>query len=91
MTKSFSGIKRAEKIVAYLNDTPVDFYFDRFTLYNAPTDEAKEYGLVKNVTLQKFSTLKTEYEVMREALTLRYDGGDIPTCFSRADKVYNHA
>ncbi len=28
---------------------------------------------------------------MREALTLRYDGGDIPTFLSRADKVYNQA
>ncbi len=28
---------------------------------------------------------------MKEALTLRYDGGDIPTFFSRADNVYDQA
>ena len=41
--------------------------------------------------LKKFSTQKTESEIMREALTPRYDGGDNPTFLSRADKVYNQA
>ncbi len=40
---------------------------------------------------KKLSTQKTESEIMREALTLGYDGGDIPTFLSRADKVYNQA
>ncbi len=68
-----------------------DFYFDRFTLDNAPTEDAKDYGLVKKVMLEKFSTQRTKPEIMREALTLQYDGRDIPNFLSRADKVYNQA
>ena len=56
-----------------------------------PTEEAKYYVLVKKVMLQKFSTQNTESEIRREALTLQYIGGDIPTFLSRADKVYNKA
>ncbi len=41
--------------------------------------------------LEKFSIQKNESEIMREALTLRYDGRDIQTFLSRADKVYNQA
>ncbi len=91
VTKNLPDIEMAEKIVAYLNGSAFDFYFDRFTLDNANTEEAKENGLVKKVMLEKFSTQKTESEIMREALTLRYDGGDIPNFLSRADKVYNRS
>ncbi len=84
VTKNLPGSERAEKIVAYLSGAPFDFYFDRFIL-------DKEYDVVKKVMLDKLSTQKTESEIMREALTLRYDRGDIPTFFSRADKVYNQA
>ncbi len=83
--------ERAEKIVAYLSGAAFDFYFDRFTLNNAPTEEAKEYSVVKKVMLEKFSIQKNESEIMREALTLRYDGGDTTTFSSRADKVYYQA
>ncbi len=54
VTKGLS--ERAEKIVAYLGDAAFDFNFDCFTLDNAPTEEAKDYGLVKKVMLEKFST-----------------------------------
>ena len=77
--------------MAYLSDAAFDFYFNRLTLDSAPTEESKDYGLVKKVMLEKFSTQKTESEIMREALTIRYDGGDTPTFLSRADKVYNQA
>ncbi len=60
-----------------LSEAAFDFYFDRFTLDNAPTDEANDYAIVKKVMLQKFSTQKTESEVIREAFTLRYDREDI--------------
>ncbi len=87
MTKSLPDSERAEKIVAYLSDAAFEFYFDRFTLDNAPIQEAKDYGLVKEVMLEKFSAQETESEIMRDALNLRYDGGDIPTFLSRAEKV----
>ncbi len=87
--KSLPGSERAGKIVAYLSDAAFDFYFDRFTLDNAPTEEAKDYGLVKKVMLKKFWTQKTESEIMRKALTLQHGGGDIPTFLSRADKFSN--
>ena len=51
--------ERAEKTVAYLNGARFDFYFAPFTLYNDPTEEDKDYGVVKKVILEKFSTQKT--------------------------------
>ena len=86
-----SDSERAEKIVAYLIDAAFDFFFDRFTLDNAPNEEAKGYNLVKKVMLENFSIQKTESEIMREALNLQYDRGDIPSFLSRPDKVYNQA
>ena len=86
MTKSLPDSQRAEKIVAYLSDWTFDFYFDCFTLDKSPTEEANDYGLVKTVILVKFSAQKTESEVMREAFTFRYEGEDLPTSLSSADR-----
>ena len=61
VTKGLPDSERAEKIVAYLSEAAFDFYFDCFTLDNAPTEEAKDYGLVKKLMIEKFSTQKTEY------------------------------
>ncbi len=43
---------------------------------------------MKKVMLEKISTQKTELETIREALTLRYERGDIPS-LKKADKVQN--
>ncbi len=61
---------RAEKIVLYLLGPAFDLYFDRFTLGNARTEEAEDYGVVKKVILEKLSTQNTEPKIMREALIL---------------------
>ena len=82
--------EKAEKIVVYLAGTAFDFYLDRFTMDNGPTDEAKDYGKVKGVMLEKFSVRKTESEIMKEAISLEYDG-DIQTFVIRADKLYSQA
>lgn len=41
------------------------------------------------VMLDKFLTKKTEAEVMKEAVTLLYDGGDITSFIAKADKFYS--
>ncbi len=74
--------------MAYLSGAAFDFYFDRFTFGNAPTEGAKEYEVVK-VMLERFSIQKTDSEISRDPLSLRYDGGDISIFLSRAGKVYN--
>ena len=89
--KSLPDIEKAEKIVAYLTGAAFDIYFYRFTSDNAPTEEANDYEVVKKVILEKISIQKTDSEIIRDALSLRYDGGDIPTFLSRADKVYSQA
>ncbi len=91
VSKNVPDSERAEKIMAYLSGVAFDFYFDRFTLDNAPTDAAKDYGAMKKVVLEKFSIQRAESEIMRDALTIRYDGGDIPSFLSKADKVYIQA
>ncbi len=88
VTKSIAENETAEKIVAYLIGVAFGFYSDRLTLDNAPTEEATGCDLIKKVMLEKFSTQKTESETMIEALTNRYHAGDIPTCLTRADKIY---
>ena len=58
VTKSLPDNEMAEKIVAYLSGAAFDFYFDRLSLDNATAEEAKQYGLVMKVMLEKFSTQK---------------------------------
>ncbi len=41
VTKRSTDSERAEKIVAQLSEAAFDLYFDRFTLRNAPTEEAE--------------------------------------------------
>ena len=74
--------------MAYLAGTAFHFYFDRFTMNNGPTDEAKDYGKVKWVMSAKFSVRKTESEIMEEAISLEYNGGATQTFFTRTDKLY---
>ena len=47
VTKGLPDKETAEKIVAYLAGTAFGFYFDRFTMDNVPTDEAKDYKKLK--------------------------------------------
>ncbi len=47
VTKSLPESERAAKIAATLSGAAFDFYFDRFTLDNTPTEEAKYYCVVK--------------------------------------------
>ena len=85
MTKDLPDKEKAGKIVAYQAGTAFDFYFHRFTMYVGPTDEAKDYSKVKGVMLEKFSVRKTESEIMKEAISLEYGGGDIQNFLTRAD------
>ena len=91
VTKGLPAKEKAEKTVAYLAGTAFDFYFDCFTMDNGPMDEAKDYGKVKKVMLEKFSVRKTESEIMKQATSLEYDGGDIQTFLTRANKIYSQA
>ncbi len=90
-TKGIPDTAKAEKIVAYLGGEVFDFYFERFTIENGPILEAKNYQLVKKEMLKKFSTQKSEAEVMLDTISLTYDGGDIPTFLVKAEKAYNRA
>ena len=86
VTKGLTDEEKVEKIVAYLAVTAFDFYFDRFTMDNGPKDKAKDYCKVKGVMLENFSVRKTESELMKEAIALEYDKGDVQTFLTRADK-----
>ena len=58
---------------------------------NGPKDEAKDYSKAKGVMLEKFSVRKAESEIMKEAISLEFDGGDIQNFLTRADKLYSQA
>ena len=51
-------------------------------------DEAKDYGKGEVVILEKFSVWKSESEIMKEAISLECDGGEIHAFFTRDDKLY---
>ena len=68
-----------------------DFDFDLFTMNNCPTDEANDCDSIKGVMLEKFSVRKIESEIMEEAISLYYYGGNIQTFFTKAGKLYSQA
>ncbi len=59
--------------MAYQSGVDFDFLFDRFTQDNVPSEEPKGFIAAKKVMREKFSTQKTESDIIREALTHRYD------------------
>ena len=79
VTKGLPDKEKAEKIVAYLAGTAFDSYFYRFAMESGPINEAKDYGKVKGIILEKFSVRKTESEFMKEDVPLEYEGSDIQT------------
>ena len=62
--------EKAGSLVAYLDGEEFDYYFDNFTEDNASNEEGRSLQKVKAALLEKFSTKKTEAEVMREAVNL---------------------
>ncbi len=56
VNKSLPDSERVEKIVVFQSVAAFDFYFVSFTLDNSPTDEAKDYAVVKKMILENFST-----------------------------------
>ena len=70
VTKGLPNEGKAEKIVAYLAGTAFYFDFDRFTMDKSPTYEAKDYGRVKGVMLEKPSVRNTQSKIIKEATSL---------------------
>ena len=49
------------------------------------------FSIVKNRMLERFSTKKTETEVMKQAVNLKYEGRYLKTLFNKTDKLYAQA
>ena len=77
--------------MAHLPGTAFDFYFDRFTVDSDPTNKVKDYVEAKSVMLESFSVRKIESQIMKEAISLEYDDGDIQAFLTRAHKLYSQA
>ena len=54
---------------------------------NAPDEEAGSFQKVKTALSEKFSTNKTEAEVIKEAVNLVYKGGNLKEFFVKAGKL----
>ena len=54
--------------MAYLAGMAFDFYIYRFGMDNGPMDEAKDYGKVGGMMLEKVPVRKTESDIMKEAI-----------------------
>ena len=83
--------KKADSLVAYLDGEAFEYYFDNFTEDNPPNEEARSFQKRKTALLEKFSTKKTEAEVMKEAVNLEYKGGNVKEFFVKASKLYKEA
>ncbi len=91
VTKGLMDNAKAGKIVDCQSREAFDFYFERFKWDNGPTTEAKNYHVVKDVMLKKVSTQKSDAEIMKDAIFLTYDGGDIQAFLTRVEIAYNQA
>ena len=82
-----SDKEKAVEVVAYLTGEDLQFYYENFTCYIEPTEEAKSFRIVKNRMLERFSTKKSEAKVMKKAVNLKYEGGDVKVFLNKADKL----
>ena len=74
-----------------LADQAFDFYFDMFTHVDGLTEDAKEYGKVKKAMIGRFSPKKPQAILMKEAVSLRYQGGDLKRFIEENDRCYRKA
>ena len=89
--KTITEEEKADSLVAYLDGEAFEYYFDNFTEDNSPNEEARSFQKAKAALLEKFSTKKTEAEVMKEAVNLVYKGGNVKEFFVKASKLYKEA
>ena len=83
--------EKADSLVAYLDGEAYEYYFDSFKKDNAPNEEARSFQKVKIALLEKFSSTRTEAEVMMEEVNLFYKGGNVKELFLKAIKLYKEA
>ena len=83
--------EKSDSLVAYLDGEAFEYYFNNFTEDNSLNEEARSFQKVKSALLEKFSTKKTEAEVMEEAVNLVCKGGDVKEFFVKASKLYKEA
>ena len=79
--------EKAENIFGYFKGEAFDFYFEQFTDENTPTEEYQAFQLVKEKILKKYTTKKTDAEILREAAALKYKGWDTKVFIMKADKL----
>ena len=77
--------------MAYLDGDVFQYYFDNFTEDNSPNDQARSFQKVKTALLEKFSTKKTEAEVMKEAVNLVHRGDNVKKFSVKASELYKEA
>ena len=82
---------KADSSVASLDGATFEYYFDNFKEDYAPNEDARSFQKVKEVLLEKFSTKKTEAEVMKEAVNLVSKGGNVKEFFMKASKLCKEA
>ena len=80
--------EKADKLVAYLDVEAFENYFGNFAEDIAPNTETRSFQKVKLALLEKFSTKKTEEEVMKEVVNLEQAGSNIMWFFVEVSKMY---
>ena len=66
-------------------------YFDNFTKDNVPNEEARSFKKVKAALLDKFSTKKTDAEVMKETVNIVYKRTNVQEFVVEASTLYKKA
>ena len=89
--KNEADTEQESKLVMFLAGAAFDYYIDTFTRDNCPTEDANDYGKVKDAIIERFSPKKPQAIVMKEAVKMRHQGGDVKAFIERADRCYRSA
>ncbi len=84
-------VEKAERVVQHLTEKAFDFYFDTFVRRDSPTLNPRTTAAVKSSIIAEFVPRSSQESIMREAVTLKYSGGDGDVFVHKAEKFYLEA
>lgn len=84
LISSFLPFIVQNRLYAYLDVDAFDFYFEQITVENRNTLKAKNYKVVKDITLENFYNQNSEGEIKKDAISRSHDEGEVSAISTRA-------
>ena len=73
--KSYEG--KGNNLLTNLTAKAFDYYCDSFTIDNGSTATEKDYPATKRLILERFAPERDTALIMRDTVTMRYQGGEV--------------